>query len=758
MRQENSMEFKTVRQSNLGPDHDGDDEIDLRGLLGKLWRGKWIILVSTFFAGVIGFLVAAQFEPTYTARTKVMFDINRANVIDVGQSVVRLDETILNQVEVLQSTRLIERVIEERALTKNPYFNPKLRADNETLGSRIASFFSLPKGLKETLQNLGLLTPPAPPPDEAAAAEQLRLSVISQVRSSLSLEPVWDTKVIEISFETANARLSSAIANTFAQEYIVDELDAKLEATREATTWLSERVEELRLRVQDSEEAVEAIRAELAADAGQGLDITRAQLEALNASLSAARAELSRTGATFQRLSSAVEGNLDFGAISEFRASRLIQQYRETESDLLVQAATLETRVAEDHPARIRVAMQLEDTRDKIRLEVDRIVEAARLDLSAQQDRVTTTEVQLRELEVKALSQSQSSVRIRQLEREAEASRAVYENFLGRLKETSEQEALQTADARVLSPAEVPLLPDAERVRRTQLLSLVLGAFAGVGFVFLIDLLNNTFRAPAQLEELTGQSYLGAVPSVGRRLQRSDVIKQFKENPKSALAEAVRSLRTSILFSSVDNPPKTVMLTSSVPKEGKSTTSMLVAMTSRQMGKSAIIVDCDLRLPSLARLLPENDGDAGLLSVLEGSAKLEDAIFRDKATGLDVLMTRPSEPRSSINAADILASQKFKDILKELQSTYDLVVLDTPPTLVVADARILSAYVDAVVYVVAWDRTPRGAVLEGIKELKSVNAPLIGVTFTMLNEGRASKYSYDGYSYYRGKYRDYYVS
>jgi capsular exopolysaccharide synthesis family protein len=241
-------------------------------------------------------------------------------------------------------------------------------------------------------------------------------------------------------------------------------------------------------------------------------------------------------------------------------------------------------------------------------------------------------------------------------------------------------------------------------------------------------------------------------------MHRRDVIGQFKENPKSALAEAVRSLRTSILFSRVDNPPKTVMFTSSVPREGKSTTSMLVAMTSRQMGKSAIIVDCDLRLPSLARLLPENDGDAGLLSVLEGSAKLEDAIYRDKDTGLDVLMTRPSEPRSNVNAADILSSQKFNDILKELQSVYDLVVLDTPPTLVVADARILARHVDAVVYVVAWDRTPRGAVIEGIKELKSVDAPLVGVCFTMLNEGRAARYSYDGYSYYRGRYREYYAS
>jgi len=241
-------------------------------------------------------------------------------------------------------------------------------------------------------------------------------------------------------------------------------------------------------------------------------------------------------------------------------------------------------------------------------------------------------------------------------------------------------------------------------------------------------------------------------------LHRRDVLAHFQGNPKSGLAEAVRSLRTSILFSRVDEPPKTVMFTSSVPREGKSTTSMLVALTSRQMGKSAIIVDCDLRLPSLARLLPATGHASGLLSLLEGTASLDEAIYRDEKSGLDVLMTVPSEPRSNVNAADILSSKKFADIIEDLKARYDLVIFDSPPTLVVADSRILSRLVDAIVYVIRWDSTPRGAVLEGLKELKAVNAPLIGIAFTMLNEARASKYSYEGYSYYRGKYKDYYVS
>jgi capsular exopolysaccharide synthesis family protein len=239
-------------------------------------------------------------------------------------------------------------------------------------------------------------------------------------------------------------------------------------------------------------------------------------------------------------------------------------------------------------------------------------------------------------------------------------------------------------------------------------------------------------------------------------MNRNDVIRVLRDKPNSSLAESIRNLRTSILFSNVDTPPKVIMFSSSVPREGKSTTSMLVALTSRQMGKSAIIVDCDLRMPSLAKVLQVDDETPGLLSILNESASVEDAVYREPETGLHVLMTRPAERTAKINAADVLASDKFSDLISDLKKTYDLVVIDTPPTLVVTDARIVSELADAVVFAVRWDKTPRAAVQEGLRELTSVNAKISGVVLTLVNEQRASKYSYDGYSYYKGRYRDYY--
>ena len=738
---------------------ENDDVIDLRGLTHTLWRGKWIVVICTLIAAVLGFLAVSQFEPSYRASAKVMFDIQQSNVVNIQEVLVdqQFDASKLeDQVEVLRSTTLIERVITELRLDDNPEFNPTLRVPDPTVLDRVSEIVTLPPEVMDLAQNIGLIAPAPPAPDPIEAARRIRLSVINNVLNGLSLKPVGRSRVIEISYASGNPRTSAVIVNAIASQYIVDQLEAKLEATRAATSWLSTRVEELRLRVQRAEETVESARLDLSENTGQTLEVTQQQLVALNGSLAGTRADVSRLQSLYDRLTTAVENGRDLGAISEFRASNIIQSHRQQETQLLSQKVALEGSVREGHPALVRLQQQLDEVQRYMSEEALRIVSAAEIDLQAAKAQETALTTEVRRLEQKALAQSGNQVRLRQLDREAEASRVLYENFLGRLQETSEQEDLQEADARVLSPAEQPLYPEGQAKRRTLMLAIIVGGVFGVGIVFLLDRLNNTFRSPNQLEELSGETVLGILPSIGSRVTRREVIEHLREKPGSSLAESVRNLRTSILFSNIDRPPKVVMFTSSVPREGKSTSSMLVALTSRQMGKSAIIVDCDFRLPALARILNAADGKPGLMSLLEDQAEIEDAIFHDPDTGLHVLMSRGSGGHGNINAADVLSSRKFEELIRTLSEMYDLVILDTPPALVVTDARIVSKLADTVVYVVQWDKTPRDAVFEGLKELRSVNAPLAGVVLTHVNEGRASRYSYDGYSYYKGKYRDYY--
>ncbi|MGP1355872.1 GumC family protein [Roseicyclus sp.] len=741
---------------------DDDDLIDLRAILARLWRGKWIIAICVLFAGAFGYLTAAQYVPIYRAAAKVMFDAPGREIIDIGATaqVPTARNGLQDQIEVLRSTNLAEKVVDELGLVQNPEFNPRLRPVEVTLVDRARDVVEVPDWARDSLMDIGVLSPPPPPrpdPDPEEIAQLERRIVIENVLARLLIRPVPDSRVIEIGFVSQNPRTAAAVANAFAEQYIIDQLDARLDATRAATDWLSGRVDELRDRLQVAEEAVESARATQSFEAGQSLEITQQQLQALNATLSVARNETRTAEATYQRLNAALDDEAEYGAIPEFRSSPVINQFRTQRTELLAQRAGLLESVSEEHPAVQRVDTLLDQASRNMRDEAEQIVEAARLSWESLRQEEADIQADVRALETLALEQSRDQVTIRQLEREAEASRILYENFLARLQETSEQERLEEPDARILTRAEIPLSPQTQRQNRTVTVALIAGALAGMGLIFLLDKLNNTFRSAPQLEQMTGETVLGVLPMVGRRVRRKTVLQRFREKPKSSLAEAVRSLRTSILFSNVDTPPKVVMFTSSVPREGKSTTATLVALTSRQMGRSAVIVDCDLRLPALADLLGTTDERPGLLSAIEGTVPLEEAIHRDEESGLHVLMTKPSEPRSTVNAADILSSRRFDELIAELKATYDLVILDTPPTLAVADPRILSAHADVVVYVVRWDHTPRGAVLEGLKELRTINAPVAGVVLSLVNEAKASRYAYEGYSSYRGRYRNYYV-
>ena len=734
--------------------------VDIRGILSTMWRGKYMIFICTLIAVVLAFLAISQLEPKYRATAKVMFDLQKANVVDLQQVLVDQEfsnDTLQNQIEILRSTNLIERVVDELRLYELPEFNPALRVEKETPIDRIQNILSVPPEIKELMMNWGITSPPPPPLETVEAERRERLTVIENVQEGLTLRPVRGSRVIEISFTSSDRSNSARIVNVIADQYIVDQLEAKLQTTRSATDWLTERVAELQQRVEEAENAVEALRARLSLEAGQSLEITNQQLQALNGSLAVTRNGVSSLDAQYQRLVAATEEGVDLGAIPEFRDSKLIQSYRQTEGELVSQEINLKTTVPEGHPALVRLQRQIEEVRKNIDDEAARIISAVKIELDSLLAQEEALVKEVRDLETKALQQSKDEVELRQLEREAQASRTLYENFLSRQQETSAQEDLQEADSRVLSPAEPPV--SAENQQRQVIVgaSTILGFLSGIAIVFLLDRLNNTFRSPNQIEEMTGVNVLATVPAGGNRMHRHDVVQILREKPNGSMAESIRNLRTSILFSNLDKPPKVVMFTSSVPREGKSTTSTMMAMTSRQMGKSAIIVDCDLRMPALAKLLRVDDEQPGLLSVMEGTAMVRDALFKDEATGLHFLMTKPNERGAQVNnAADILSSKKFHELVKNLSQQYDLVILDTPPTLVVTDARIVSRIADAVVYAVRWDATPRGAVIEGLKELKSVDAPIAGIVVTMVNESRATKYTYEGYSYYKGQYSDYY--
>jgi len=734
---------------------DDGDEIDLNALLRKLWRGKWIVAITLTAAACLALVAVLMSTPVYTTATKILFDVPRLNVVNVEDLIVSRDpgrDGVNNQMEVLRSSGLAAAVIGKLRLMENPAFNPALRPAEPGVIERVRGFAT------DQLRAIGALPPPDPAPlDAEEQAQRALLGAIDVLRVGLTLRPVPMSRVVELSFTAGNPRLAAAIANAYGEQYLELEVAARRDAARGATAWLRERVADLQRRVEDAETAVERARAQVTQAAGQSARITAQQLDAINAALAAARAGRLQIQTRHDRVATALAAGEDLASVTDFRVGPLFATLLTERRALEQRRAALLTTQAAESPSVGWVDEALARLDAEMRAEAANAVAALGNDLMIARAQEAALAGEVDALERSVIDQSAAEVQLRQLEREAEASRALYENFLLRFKQTDEQQTLQGAEARILSPAEPPLAADSRGRGRIVLIAAFGGALLGVGIVFLLDRLNDTFRNIDELEAETGLPVLGALPVLGSDKPCREVLDYVRAKPGSSLAEAVRNLRTSILFGDLERPPHVVMFTSATPREAKSTTSLLIALTSRQMGRSAIIVDCDLRRPALSALFDaDNKKKAGLLAVLAGRASLDEAIIEDPATGLHALMVCAGDRATGMNAADALSSPRFAELIETLRGRYDLIVLDSPPTLAVADPRIIAASADAVIFAVRWGKTPRGTVAAGLRELTSVRAPVAGLALTLINETQAAGYGARRYGYYRNRYAEYF--
>ncbi len=731
--------------------------LDIRGMLLPVWRRKWLVMLVTVVMLGLATLLAIGMESRYTASARVIFDPERLRIIDLDNVVVSPDVSttgLQNQIEILRSAVLLERVIETLRLESTAEFNPDLRSGDVSLVERVLVRLPLPHRAQQLLAGFGLMAPPIRgdlTPEERAS--RVRAIALDTLIANLNLRPVPNSRVIQINYTSADARRASAIANSIAEQYIVVQIEAKRDDIVAASELLSVRVADLENRYNVAEEAVRAAQLELAMAAEYGSAMIGPQLEVLNSALAATQLDRAALESRHTRAAEALATGRDLEVIADFRESQVIRGFRAREIELRDQAASMRAIVGENNPALARLDARLAELQRNIETEAGNIVAGIAGDLEALREHEARLEEQLAALEARAGDQSRNEMRLARLEREAEASRTIYESFLNRMKEASEQAALQTSDARFLTRASPPDAADTGLRRWIVLFGALGGIAAGVGLVFLLENLSNTFRSPAELEKETGLPVLASVPQAGRRKRPHELMTHLIRKPNSALAESVRNLRTSILFSNIDHPPKVVMFSSSLPMEAKTTTAMLVAMTSRQMGRSAVILDCDLRRRTLGSVFPAAEARPGLLAVLEGTTALDDAVFKEPETGLHVLAPGTSEAVQG-NPADILASHRFQKLIDELRARYDLVILDTPPTLVVTDARVVAQLADAVVYLVRWDHTRRGAVAEGLRELASVNARIAGLALSLVDEGRASGFAHSDYIY-KKSYRNY---
>ncbi len=695
-----------------------DDEIDLAKIVKVVWRGKWVIAACA----LTGLVLAANYvyrvvTPMYSANAAVILEEDyskKLNVSDFDPSLSANFFTFGTQTRVFTSRYLAEKVVTDLNLLENPYFNPylpdqksvekqaepgvlsKIRQALRTAKASVMSWFSASEDAARPV--------PAKPTDR-----DILDATINAALGSISVSNATDTYVYDLTAVTPYPDLSAMLATAWAEAYVRNQRDVKFEETQKATEWLSDKVTELKAELEASEAKLSAFNTETAL-------INSSVLESLNQQLKITRDRLQSEQDIERRAA------LNLAALKQGRSEQDLRYFAEMVEDSAL-TALLEVGDPSNPDAWAAI-----DARAAV-LERQLRAEAAR----AEQKQIALIDG-ITDLEQRVSSQTEDLIKFEQLAREVDASQVIYESFLSQLKELSLQAGMLRADSRVLSPAVVPNHPSSPRAKRVLALGLLLGAMIGSGLVLLMEVLNSKFRTTEELEEGTGYLVMGKIPMISgsNRRQRLDNI---VKNPLSRAAEAFRNLRASVLMSNVDRPPEVVMVTSSTPGEGKTTVSLALAASFAALDKKVLLVECDIRRRTFLEFFGPHEAP-GLVSVLSGESGFELCLFKDETLGCHVLFS----DTPTINSVDLFSSNKFKDFLQEMRTKFDMVILDTPPVLVVSDARVIAPLVDAILFVARWNSTSLKNVRDGLRSLEDIRAKATGLVLSQVSLKDLKKY------------------
>jgi len=722
--------------------------LDPRRLLAMFRRRLRLFAAVGLLVFVCAFIMTIRAQPQYTATANVMLDPRQERVVSAEAVLSGLpadSSTVDTEVEVLKSRQLAERVVEALKLENDPDFNWTLRK---------------PSGLAAVIQGAKAVirgaAPNAAPPKLTAVQKQIRHEqIVDGVLGGLTVRRAGMTWIMNVSYRSPDSAKAALVANTFAEKYLLEQLEAKFDATRQANQWLNNRLEGLRGEVLRAESAVAAYKSANNLLSASGATLTEQEISSYNQSLATAKAELAEKQARLQTAQRQLRAGSNGGDVGEALGSAVIQQLRAKRAEVSGRVADLQGKYGPRHPEMLKAQRELEDIDAQISDEIGRVVSnlTAQLDVSAQ--RVASLQGSVGQARGALGANNAASVRLNELERNAESARSLYESYLTRFKETSSQEGLNQSDARIVSRAKIPTYPSSPNVRLNLAMGLLLAIGAAVAAVILAEIWDAGLTTADEVEQRLGVSYLGMVPELSSvaepGVKYAWPFDYLLDNPLSSFAEALRSLRTSIVTSRVGEQVKVITLTSSLPSEGKTTASVCIARTAAQAGQRVVTLDCDVRRRNINRALGF-EPEKGLLELLNGTATLDEVLVKEEATGAYFLPLA----RTGFTPKDMFGSAAMERLLDDLSNRFDLVLLDAPPVLAVADARVLATKSDAVVFLVRWRKTPEKAVRASLKLLEAAGGNVVGVALTQVDMRQQVKYGYGDPGYYYEQYRTYY--
>ncbi|MBY8977370.1 AAA family ATPase [Rhodobacteraceae bacterium NNCM2] len=707
-----------------------------------LQRNLWVIVSCIAVAVAISVVALSQVTPLYTASAQLLLGEqgrSATNVSDLVTGITLNDTIVEGELAILESGRVLGRVVEKLSLDEDEEFNPNLRTPSQfdkllgSVKSVIKSLFRKPPP-KSTGSNAAL--------DEAAQAESNLLGanglVIGTLRNRMSVRQQGNSFVVSVSVTSQEPKKAAAITNVIMDEYINYRLETKFNSVERVSAWLDNRLKGLEAEVESSENAVLQMRGQVSSD-NNTIERLDQQVTELTTRLVTARADLAETTARYDKINEIVEQQGFLGA-ADVLTSDAITKIREELTDLRLEETSVITRFGEDSPKLAPIRFSISALQGEIEREVRRNVQELYNTVEISRAGVQSLEEGLRNLEKLVIERSKEQVHLRQLSRVADANLLIYEDFLSRFNESREAQNLQKADAEVISYAPPPSAPSSPKIKVSVMLAVAAGLFFALGIVFLREFRRIGFTTADEVTELTGLPVWCTFSKIRmRKLSRAiPSLIPLRDRPK--LVQEARNLRNYLTVGIDDHSCQTILLTSSISNEGKSTTAMMLGWAATQSGKSCLIIDADMRRPSLSSPW-RKDGEPDLVSVLRKEVLIEEAVRVDADTGCDILPTNQILEDPTV----LLSVDHVADLIQQARSKYDLVVIDSPPMHALSDALAFARVTDVVLFAIRWRSTPSETVMRSVRTLRTVSIGPVGAVLTFVDRRKERHYQYRGY-------------
>jgi succinoglycan biosynthesis transport protein ExoP len=694
------------------------DEINLRQYWQIILKHQWTVLIAlsiVFFSVLVATLLMT---PIYRATATLQIDRDMVKVVQVqGMNTVEsLDDTFYKtQYELLKSRALAERVARALNLANDPAYQ---RLQHPSALSKLLGMF----------RHDGAASKP-----KAVSASDMG-TLGGFVSSHLSIEPILDSRLVRISFDSPNPQLAARVANAVADNFMASNLERSFNSTAYARQYLESRLQQIKQKLEESEAQLVAVAAKEKIFTGSdGVSLSAQNLSSLNAQLSAVQDQRIRAQARWVQASSATGAALP----ADMLTNSIVGALRQSRATLMAQYQEKLGIYKPAFPQMQQLKSQIDEIDKQIQAEVSNIKASVRSEYEAAQSQESMLQKQMEILKTQVLDQQSRSIRYTVLKREVDTNRQLYDSLLQRYKEIGVAGGITTNNMNLVDRADVPGGPYKPDLKFNLLLATFFGLVLGVTLALFFEYLDDTLKTPEDIEKQLGLAVLGIIPKL------SDITpRKALENPRSAFSEAYRSVRTALQFSTASGVPRTLLVTSSVPNEGKSTTALTLASNFAELGKRVLLIDADLRNPSLHRTLGL-DNSSGLSNCLAGAAKPQDVIKSPGLANLDVMTSGPLPP----NPAELLAGPKMLALLTVAMAKYDQIIVDGPPTMGIADSPILAHIARGTLLVVDAGQTRREVARGAVKRLTAAHAHLLGALLTKCDT-RAGGYGYSGYDYY----------